>query len=66
MSLQQLKSNRLLKGLHEGNLRLIDEAGKVIRVRLDETAIYENRPNEYLYLILNLPKEIISLMLCCI
>jgi CRP-like cAMP-binding protein len=53
MSTQQLKRNHLLKGLHADDLRLIEEAGKMIRVSPHETVIYEDRPNEYIYLVVS-------------
>jgi CRP-like cAMP-binding protein len=53
MSIQQLIRNHLLKGLHADHLRLIDEAGKMIRVSPHETVIHEDRPNEYIYLVVS-------------
>ena len=53
MSTQQLMRNHLLKGLHADDLRLIEEAGKMIRVSPHETVIYEDRPNEYIYLVVS-------------
>ena len=53
MSIQQLVRNHLLKGLHADHLRLIEEAGKMKRISPHETVIHENRPNEYIYLVVS-------------
>ena len=53
MSIQPLIRNRLLKGLHADHLRLIEKAGKLVRVRPHEIVIHENRPNEYIYLLVS-------------
>lgn len=53
MSIQPLVRNHLLKGLHADHLRLVEEAGKMIRVSPHETVIHENRSNEYIYLVVS-------------
>jgi CRP-like cAMP-binding protein len=51
--MQQLTTNRLLRGLQEEHLALITKAGKAIEVGQDETVIFENRPNEHIYLVIS-------------
>ncbi len=53
MGIQQLARNHLLKGLQAGHLQLIEKSGKTIQVPPHETVIYEDRPNEYIYLIVS-------------
>lgn len=51
--MQQLTTNRLLRGLQEEHLALIAKAGRAIEVGEDETVIFEGRPNEYIYLVIS-------------
>ena len=53
MSIRQLIRNHLLKDLHANHLRWTGETGRMIRVAPHETVIHENRPNEYIYLVVS-------------
>lgn len=51
--MQQLTTNRLLRGLQEQHVALIAKAGNAIEVGQGDTVIFEGRPNEYIYLVIS-------------